>query len=77
MKHMKQILMADGTRKLAQRTKDGDIVSGSKSLVPRGWTSGDTTGYNVTDYFSQDSRYFGEYLGADEFGIEPIFKEVA
>jgi hypothetical protein len=57
MKHMKQILMADGTRKLAQRTKDGDIVSGSKS--------------------PQDSRYFGEYLGADEFGIEPIFKEVA
>jgi hypothetical protein len=71
---LKEVLMADGTRKGAQRTREGDIISGVKSLVPVGWTPGDTTGYNVADYFSQDSRSFGQYLGADEFGIEPIFE---
>lgn len=40
-----------------------------------GWTKGDGTGnegYNVADYF--DSR--GQYLGPDEHGIEPIFREM-
>jgi len=71
---MKQILLTDGTRKVARRTKGGDIMSENKSLVPCGWTPGDTAGYNVADYFSQDSQFFGQYLGADEFGIEPIFE---
>jgi hypothetical protein len=73
----KDVLLNDGTRVSAKRNRDGDIVTADgKSLVPESWTAGDTAGYNVADYFSKDSRYFGEYLGADEFGIEPIFARV-
>jgi hypothetical protein len=75
--NMKSVLLSDGSRIEAKRTRDGDIVDANgKSLVPESWTAGDTAGYNVADYFSQDSRYFGEYLGADEFGIEPIFVRI-
>lgn len=38
-----------------------------------GWTDGDgtsTEGYHPHHYFDSDDRY----LGADQFGIEPIFE---
>jgi len=45
-------------------------------LKCEGWTSTTSEtahdGYSAWDYFTQD----GVYLGADEFGIEPLFAEV-
>jgi hypothetical protein len=41
-----------------------------------GWTEGDGSGhdgYNAYDYFNRET---GAYLGADVYGIEPIFEEV-
>jgi hypothetical protein len=76
-KKIMKILLNDGTRIDAARTRDGDIVTcDGESVIPVGWTPGDTAGYNVGDYFAQDSSDFGAYLGADEFGIEPIFEIV-
>ena len=46
------------------------------ALTVIGWTDGDGSGhegYNAADYFDQN----GEYLGPDEFGIEPVFEEKA
>ena len=37
-----------------------------------GWTEdGDSTGYNVADYFDSDGRY----KGPDKYGIEPLFPQ--
>jgi len=70
---MKQILLNDGRRARATRTRDGGICGGATTYVPVGWTPGDVAGYNVSDFFTASSEDFGAYLGADEFGIEPIF----
>jgi len=44
---------------------------GSGALEFAGW-SGEAEGYNLHDYFGRD----GEYLGADQHGIEPILIEI-
>ena len=72
---MNKILLTDGNRVEATRNCAGEITGNGKTYVPTGWTPGDVAGYNVSDYFSADDpKGFGAYLGADEFGTEPIFE---
>ena len=54
------------TRKLTKgETYDLD------TLTPAGWSGEATEGYSCWDYFDSD----GVYLGADEDGIEPLFRD--
>jgi hypothetical protein len=60
------------TAPAAAAPKRADLDAGSWQLA--GWTAGDGSGhdgYNVADYFDAA----GEYLGADQHGIEPIFEQ--
>ena len=51
----------------------------SGKIVHEGWQqngqriTGLGDNYNVSDYFGRD----GDYLGPDEFGVEPMFVEVS
>lgn len=45
------------------------------TVVAVGWTD-DATGYNVCDYF-QPGDCGGEYKGADDDGVEPVWADAA
>lgn len=57
--------------RIAQR--DGLTVNADGSVCVEWagcWTSGDATGYRVEDYFRA-----GKYLGPDDDGVEPIWRD--